>query len=59
MPSFVRTALRRRGLTDAYKERPPYQQNDYLGWIARAKLEATRLKRLEQVLSELDHGMCT
>ena len=56
MPSFVMTALRRRGLVDAYRARPPYQQNDYLGWIARAKLEATRLKRLEQMLNELDQG---
>jgi uncharacterized protein YdeI (YjbR/CyaY-like superfamily) len=56
MPSFVRTTLRRRGLTSAYRARPPYQQNDYLGWIARAKLEATRIKRLEQMLNELDRG---
>ena len=56
MPSFVKTALHRRGLTEAYRARPPYQQNDYLGWITRAKLDATRLKRLEQMLDELDDG---
>lgn len=56
MPAFVKNALNERGLMDAYRERPPYQQNDYLGWIARAKLEATRLKRLNQMLDELQGG---
>ena len=40
----------------AYRARPPYQQNDYLGWIIRAKLEATKLKRLNQMLDELQGG---
>jgi uncharacterized protein YdeI (YjbR/CyaY-like superfamily) len=56
MPADVREALLAQGLMDAYEERPPYQRNDYLGWIARAKLEATRLKRLEQMLTELADG---
>ena len=29
---------------------------DYLGWIARAKLPATREKRLAQMLDELKDG---
>jgi hypothetical protein len=53
MPVFVRNALNERGLMAAYNERPPYQRNDYLGWIARAKLEATKLKRLNTMLDEL------
>ena len=36
--------------------RPPYQRNDYIGWITRAKLPATRQKRLEQMLDELEKG---
>ena len=56
MPFFVRDALNERGLMDAYLARPPYQQNDYLGWIARAKLEATKTKRLNQMLDELEGG---
>jgi len=56
MPDGVRDALEARGLMDAYRARPPYQQNDYLGWIARAKLEATREKRLNQMLDELEGG---
>jgi uncharacterized protein YdeI (YjbR/CyaY-like superfamily) len=56
MPAFVRDALIGRGLLGAYRERPPYQQNDYLGWIARAKLEATKVKRLDQMLDELQGG---
>jgi uncharacterized protein YdeI (YjbR/CyaY-like superfamily) len=40
----------------AYRERPEYQQNDYLGWIARAKREETKDKRLAQMLDELEKG---
>ena len=56
MPDFVRNALIERGLMEAYKKRPPYQQNDYIGWINRAKREETIHKRLEQMLDELEHG---
>ena len=56
MPAFVREALQGRGLMEAYRARPPYQQNDYIGWITRAKTEATRQKRLNQMLDELDDG---
>jgi len=56
MPGFVRDALNESGLMAAYRARPPYQQNDYLGWIARAKLEATQQKRLQQMLDELRDG---
>jgi len=56
MPEFIRKALNERALMRAYLSRPPYQQNDYLGWIARAKLEATKLKRLNQMLDELESG---
>lgn len=56
MPGFVRRALVERGLMAAYRDRPPYQQNDYLGWIARAKLKATQEKRLAQMLEELARG---
>lgn len=57
MPDFVRTALDARGLWAAYRARPPYQQNDYLGWIARARLDATKRKRLAQMLDELEGGV--
>lgn len=56
MPDFVQKALDEHGLMDAYNARPPYQQNDYLGWISRAKLEATRQKRIDQMLAELQGG---
>ena len=39
MPEYVKEVLVERGLWDAYKSRPPYQQNDYIGWITRAKRE--------------------
>lgn len=56
MPEDVREALEKRNLMDAYTSRPPYQQNDYVGWITRAKREETRLKRLNQMLDELAAG---
>jgi uncharacterized protein YdeI (YjbR/CyaY-like superfamily) len=56
MPDFVQAALEAQGLTAAYAARPPYQRNDYLGWISRAKREATRDKRLRQMLDELAAG---
>ena len=56
MPEFVTQALRRRGLMEAYRNRPAYQQNDYLGWIANAKRQETVEKRLNQMLDELAAG---
>jgi len=56
MPNFIRDALNERGLMDLYRARPAYQQNDYIGWITRAKLETTRQKRLDQMLDELKRG---
>lgn len=56
MPDHIRRELQARGLTDAYRARPAYQRNDYLGWIARARREETRRKRLDQMLDELARG---
>jgi uncharacterized protein YdeI (YjbR/CyaY-like superfamily) len=56
MPTFVRTALEKKGALAAYKARPPYQRNDYLAWIKSAKQESTREKRLSQMLAELKGG---
>ena len=56
MPEFVKLALMERGLMQAYEERPPYQRNDYLLWINRAKRQETKEKRLRQMLDELETG---
>lgn len=56
MPDFVRLALEERGLREAYDARPPYQRNDYLLWINKAKQEETKHKRLAQMLEELEGG---
>ncbi len=56
MPDDVSRRLEGRGLMDAYRARPAYQQNDYIGWISRAKRDATREKRLTQMLDELAQG---
>jgi uncharacterized protein YdeI (YjbR/CyaY-like superfamily) len=56
MPGFVKQSLLERGLMEAYRKRPAYQQNDYIGWINRAKRVETKHKRLEQMLEELERG---
>lgn len=56
MPEDIAARLDAAGLTAAYSARPPYQRNDYLGWIARAKRPETREKRLAQMLEELAGG---
>ena len=56
MPDFVKRALEERGLMEAYKERPAYQQNDYVGWINQAKRQETKEKRLRQMLDEFEMG---
>lgn len=56
MPDFVKIALEANSLMNAFNNRPAYQQNDYLGWISRAKRQETKLKRLQQMLDELSQG---
>jgi uncharacterized protein YdeI (YjbR/CyaY-like superfamily) len=56
MPDDVAAALAQRGLRDAFDARPAYQRNDWLGWIARAKREETRQRRMEKMLAELAQG---
>ena len=56
MPDFVRQALDERGLMETYHKRPAYQQNDYVGWINRAKRPETKEKRLRRMLEELERG---
>lgn len=56
LPKFMRDALNEHELMDAYNARPPYQRNDYIGWITRAKQESTQQKRLDQMLDELKQG---
>ena len=56
MPDDIREALSNAKVMQAYRDRPPYQQNDYIGWITRSKLPATRQKRMQQMLDELKSG---
>ena len=56
MPNVLRRPLKSSGLCADYKARPAYQRNDYIGWINRAKKPETRIKRLEQMLTELAQG---
>ena len=56
MPDDIREALVRNRLLRAYYDRPPYQRNDYIGWITRAKRDDTRRQRIAQMLEELARG---
>lgn len=56
MPPAVLRALRERKLVAVYRQRPPYQRNDYLAWIGDAKGETTRQRRLSRMLDELEQG---
>jgi uncharacterized protein YdeI (YjbR/CyaY-like superfamily) len=56
IPPDVGQALALRGLAGAYAERPPYQRNDYIAWIERARREETRTRRMAQMLDELAGG---
>jgi uncharacterized protein YdeI (YjbR/CyaY-like superfamily) len=56
MPADVRNALEKRRVMAAYRERPSYQQNDYIGWIVQAERAETRAKRIAQMLDELEQG---
>jgi len=56
MPKFMQDTLHENDLMDAYNARPPYQRNDYIGWITRAKREETKQRRIKQMLDELKKG---
>ena len=56
MPDWMKQAIAERGLEQKYRERPAYQQNDYVHWISSPKREETRLRRLTQMLDELEAG---
>ena len=56
MPADIATRLEETGLNGAFDARPPYQRNDYLGWIGRAKRKETRTRRIAQMLAELESG---
>jgi hypothetical protein len=56
IPGFVRTALAKHKVTDAFLARPEYQRNDYLTWLEGAKLTEQRQQRLDQLVTELQKG---
>ena len=56
MPGFVAEALESRRLRAKYDARPPYQRNDYVGWITLARRMETKLRRLQKMLDELEAG---
>ncbi|MER8596000.1 MULTISPECIES: YdeI/OmpD-associated family protein [unclassified Mesorhizobium] len=56
MPDSLRAELEAANLMTAFEQRPPYQRNDYLHWIERARHPETRRKRINQMIDELTKG---
>lgn len=56
MPDDVATVLAEECVRGDYDARPAYQRNDYLSWIARAKTDVTRERRIAQMVEELRTG---
>lgn len=56
MPNAVRGAIDAAGVAGDYEARPAYQRNDYVGWIASARSEATRERRIARMIDELKSG---
>jgi uncharacterized protein YdeI (YjbR/CyaY-like superfamily) len=56
MPTDVNGQLESNHVLAAYRQRPPYQRNDYLGWIIAAKTPETRRRRIDQTIEELKRG---
>lgn len=53
MPNFVRSALERQQLMEAYRACSLEKQRDYIWWISSAKWRATQERRLSQMLNDL------
>jgi uncharacterized protein YdeI (YjbR/CyaY-like superfamily) len=56
MPADVKLSLEVHELRADFDHRPAYQRNEYLLWITRASRAEIRLKRLNQMLQELERG---
>jgi uncharacterized protein YdeI (YjbR/CyaY-like superfamily) len=56
MPDDIREQLEQSGRMADYRARPHYQRNDYLAWIGRAATDATRQRRIDKMLHELEIG---
>ncbi|CZQ92733.1 Hypothetical protein Tpal_1535 [Trichococcus palustris] len=56
MPEDIRQRMEAEKVFAVYRFRPAYQQNDYIGWINRAKRPETREKRIAQMIAELKTG---
>lgn len=56
IPADIKQLLRDKNLLDKFYERPYYQQRDYLHWITSPKRSETSLKRMVQMIEDLQHG---
>ena len=56
MPDLVSDALKNQDLKQAYRDRQPYQRNDYLWWINDAKRDEIKQRHLAKMLDELRQG---
>lgn len=56
MPGNVKGALAKAKLLETFQERPKFQQDDYLKWIALAAGPQQKQQRLDQLVDELTKG---
>ena len=56
LPQFVHEALQQHDLSSEFRIRPKHQQLNYLRWINSAQKSEVKIKRLNQMLSELKQG---
>jgi hypothetical protein len=59
MPDFIREVLAAKKLTAACDIRPPYQRNDYIGWIARANFPKRNRSASPRCWKNWRKGTCT
>ena len=56
LPADVRHALVGHGVLGAFKERSPYQQDDHIARVNRARVVESRVARVMELVAELQHG---
>lgn len=52
----VRDALEKSGMRTAYYGRPPYQRNDFIGWVNKVKASKTWAAHIPQMIGQLKRG---
>ena len=59
IPAAFENVMKKEGLLPVFKKLSYTHRKEYCGWIAEAKKEETRLKRLEKAIAMLKKGVST